>query len=136
MSRATSHFKIRYIVIFAFATFISFLMIYFFDSKVFRSFIPIYFILIFGILLLRYIYVLFILSKLTKENYQELHEKHKGFSKFKGIQIVSPMIAFDKSTYTANNDDIIKLSSELRYLLLFLVLSFLLGTTMAIIVTI
>ena len=136
MIRTPSHFRFLYPIIFLSVTSTAFLLIVFFDSKIFNYVIPLYFVLVFGLILLRYLLVLISVSIMAKESIPELYEKHMGFSRFKNIQIVSPTIVFEKMIKLSGNQKLILLNSELKYLLVLLVLSFVAGTALAILIAI
>lgn len=136
MIRTTTYFRFIYPIIFLSVTSTAFLLVVFFDSKTFNYVVPLYLILVFGLLLLRYLLVLINVSHLAKESAPELYEKYRGFSKFRNVQIVLPTIAFEKLIKRADNQKLILLASELKYILVLLILSFVAGTTLAILTAI
>lgn len=106
----------------------------FFDSPKFNYLVPAYFVIVFGAIFIRYITVLFKVSREIRKSYPSIYKKYKGLSQIGNVTIVRPTIAFEAQLQKEPN----KLQSiqELRTLLLLLVLSFLSGIVLALVIVI
>lgn len=133
--KAKIYYHFFYPVIFISATVTAIVLVTYFKSTLVAYTIPFYLIIVFGFFLFRYISVLVSVSKIAKDATPSIYEKNLGFSKFRGVRIVSLTFIFDREINKSKNNRLITLSSELRYLLIFMVLSFISATVLAILTT-
>lgn len=97
--------------------------------------IPFFFFIVFAFSLFRYIIVLVTFSKYIKVFMPKLYKNHSGFSRFMGVRMISPTIIYGKEIYKIKDAKLLSLRDELRYLISLLVVSFILMTIMAMIVS-